>query len=113
MLNNKILNRIVKWVVLVIAYSYLLYKLFSFSSYEAFVDCFRMAGGWQWSALIGCVCLLPFNLLMESLKWRYLLRPIVPFSLWQSCKSVLVGHVGAFSSPMWSVEDSVRVSLLL
>ena len=112
MLNNKILNRIVKWVVLVIAYSYLLYKLFSFSSYEAFVDCFRMAGGWQWSALIGCVCLLPFNLLMESVKWRYLLRSIVPFSLWQSCKSVLVGHVGAFPTPNRLGEYPARVTMM-
>ena len=111
-LKKRTVQQLIKWIVIFLAYGYLGYKLVTFESYDAFVDCLRSASFTHWLSLILCLLLMPLNFLSESLKWQYLLRGVSPISFSLACRSVLVGHVGAFPTPNRLGEYPARVTLL-
>lgn len=48
--------------------------------------------------LIFCVLIMPLNWILESYKWKSVLKPIVPLSLYESFKSIMSGvFVGIFT----------------
>lgn len=45
-----------------------------------------------------CIVLMPVNWILEALKWKILIRPLVPITFYQSIKSVLSGvFLGVFT----------------
>ena len=93
------------------AYGYLAYKLITYDNYQSFFHCFTNAKAHQWFCLGVCLILMPLNFLVESWKWSYLVNTIHPLSLKTSCRSVLIGQIGAFPTPNRLGEYPARVIL--
>ena len=102
---------LLKWLFVVIAYAYLAYKLITYDNYQSFFHCFSHASIYQWLCLITCILLMPLNFLVESWKWSYLVNSIFPISLKNSCRSVLIGQIGAFPPPNRLGDYPARVIL--
>ncbi len=100
-------------LIVVAAYGYLGYRLITFEGYEAFVAYFSQVRGIQALCLLGAFLLFPLNILLESLRWRDLLRGIVPdLSLREAQRQTYYGFVGAFFTPSRLGEYPSRALLL-
>ena len=102
----------IKWLIFLLAYLFLGYKLVTFDSYAELGAYFRSATFEHFLFLIIVFALLPFNLLVEAVKWRKLVSGVQTISLSLAFKSVLVGQTGAFFTPNRLGEFPTR-SLLL
>lgn len=102
----------IKWLIFLLAYLFLGYKLVTFDSYAELGAYFRSATFEHFLFLIIVFALLPFNLLVEAVKWRKLVSGVQSISLSLAFKSVLVGQTGAFFTPNRLGEFPTR-SLLL
>lgn len=105
-------RKTIKWLIFLLAYLFLGYKLVTFNDYEALGLHFRFASFEHYLFLLLVFSLLPFNLLCEALKWRKLLSGIQPISLSFAFKSVLIGQTGAFFTPNRLGEFPTRALLL-
>lgn len=103
---------VTKWVVLVLAYGFLAYKLATFDNYAAFAEQFRTIELWQLICLAAAVLLLPLNLLLEAHKWRLLVAKLQKISIKTAFRSLLVGHTGGFATPNRLGEYPMRASCL-
>ncbi|MGN0186998.1 MAG: lysylphosphatidylglycerol synthase domain-containing protein [Paludibacteraceae bacterium] len=110
--NKQHIYTIVKWLILVLAYAYLAYKLIVFDGYEALWSHFATAGIVHYICLSVVFLLLPCNVLLEAQKWRVLIRGLQPLSLIMAVKAVLVGQTGAFFTPNHIGDVPTRVLLL-
>ena len=110
--NEQHIYTVVKWLILVLAYAYLAYKLVAFDDYATVSAHFAAAGVAHYACLAGVLALLPLNLLLEAQKWRLLVRGLQPLSLMEAVKSVLVGQTGAFFTPNHLGDVPTRVLLL-
>ncbi len=81
------------------AYAYLIYRLLTFDDYSSFAAVFLRADFLQWTALLGCVLLLPLNFFCEASKWRQLLSELHPISYREAIRQVLYGQMAAFITP--------------
>ena len=81
------------------AYAYLIYRLLTFDDYSSFAAVFLRADFLQWTALLGCVLLLPLNFFCEAGKWRQLLSELHPVSYREAIRQVLYGQMAAFITP--------------
>ena len=90
---------LLKWLLLLAAYSYLAYRLAAYRDYPALWQQLRATDAWGWGCLAGCLLLMPLNLLLEALKWRTLLAGICPLSVAEAQRQVYYGFVGAFVTP--------------
>jgi len=109
--NNKILT-IAEWVIVGIAYAYLIYKLCKVDNYSTILHSFKQAGIEECICLVICVLLMPVNLLLESCKWREVLKNIYTLSYKNAFVQVLYGMVGAFITPYRAGDIPSRVLLL-
>lgn len=108
--NKNLILRIFNYVLLTVAYSFLVYKFATFEDYPALMEHFRHAGIWQAGALILAILLFPLNFFFESWKWQFLLRDVVPMSLVEAQKQVYYGTIGAFVTPLRSGDYPTRVT---
>jgi hypothetical protein len=90
---------IASWVVLCLAFAYLLYRLLTFDSYDEFFRTWKQIPVERFSWLFFVFALLPFNLLFESLKWQKVVSHTQKLSLRHSVKSVLAGFSSGFFTP--------------
>lgn len=88
-----------KWLIVVAAYVYLVYKLLTFSQYPDLVEqCRNVTLSRLWW-LVGIVALLPLNWLLEAVKWQRLTANVQSLSLFTSIKAVLAGISTGFFTP--------------
>jgi len=91
--KNKTFKLFLKLVLVLISYGYIYYKIkvspFDFSQFPQL----------QW-LLVGIVLLLmPINWLLESIKWRFLIKDIEQITLSKAIKGVLVGLTSGLATP--------------
>jgi len=103
---------IIRWVLLVLAYGYLAYCLWTYDDYPLLVQQLFSASWVEYLCLVGCVALMPLNLLLESMKWRTLLSDIYPMSLGEAQRQVYYGFIGAFVTPYRAGDYPSRVLLM-
>ncbi len=96
---EKLILKYWKWIIVVLAYSFLIYKLVSFNQYPEFFKQLRATSGGEWGWLAGVFLLLPFNLLLESYKWKLLVARIQRISILQAFKAFLSGISTGFFTP--------------
>jgi hypothetical protein len=77
-----------KWLIFVLAYLFLGYKLVTFDGYEALLEHFSSVSFHDYLFLFFVFLLLPFNLFFEALKWQRLVAGLQPISLGFSCLSL-------------------------
>ena len=101
-----------KWLIFLLAYLFLGYKLFTFDGYEALLEHFSSVSFQDYLFLFFVFLLLPFNLFFEALKWQRLVAGLQPISLGLAFRSVLVGQTGAFFTPNRIGEFPARALML-
>lgn len=101
-----------KWLIFLLAYLFLGYKLFTFDGYEALLEHFSSVSFHDYLFLFFVFLLLPFNLFFEALKWQRLVAGLQPISLALAFRSVLVGQTGAFFTPNRIGEFPARALML-
>jgi hypothetical protein len=89
----------IKWLVLLAAYGYLAYLLFSFNQYNEIWTQWKQSFSSNWSWLLFVLILLPLNWALETKKWQVLIEPVEKLSFKSAFKSVMGGNTAAFFSP--------------
>ncbi|MFT5512696.1 MAG: hypothetical protein ACI8SE_001094 [Bacteroidia bacterium] len=109
--------RILKWVITVVALSFLYYEIFVHHNAFALFKEYQTTIRTVYPSLIIVALLMPINWLLESLKWRGLLTKTSDISVGQSIRGVLMGvtlglftpnGVGEFAGRMWVVQKRFR-----
>lgn len=88
-----------KWVVLIISYAFLIYKIVVFEHYQSFIAQWIKMPITQFVWLLLAVFLLPLNWFVESLKWKHLVSKFQLITLSIAFKAVLAGIVTGFFTP--------------
>jgi hypothetical protein len=90
---------ILKWTILILSYGFLVYKIVEFiHSPASKADWFDLS--WhRWGWLLITIILLPVNLGIEAIKWRFLVSKIEPISLTTAFKSLFSGLATGFFTP--------------
>ena len=84
---------------MIAAYSFLAYKLISFTHYDQLFAWWRQMPMTQFWWLAAVLVLLPVNWLLEAIKWRMLTANVQKITLGFSIKAVLVGISTGFFTP--------------
>ena len=90
---------LLKWLLLVVAYAYLAYRLCTYEDYPALWQQLCATDALGWGCLVLCLLLMPLNILLEALKWRTLLTGVCPMTVAEAQRQVYYGFVGAFVTP--------------
>lgn len=85
--------------MIVAAYVYLAYMLFTFGHYDEVALHFRQMDFSAGCAFAICILLFPLNISIESWKWRYLLQDIYPMGMREAQRQVYFGTIGAVLTP--------------
>jgi hypothetical protein len=101
-----------KWLIFLLAYLFLGYKLVTFDGYGSLLEHFSSVSLHDYLFLFFVFLLLPLNLLFEALKWQKLVTGLQPISLGLAFQSVLVGQTGAFFTPNRIGEFPARALML-
>lgn len=109
---NDYLLKYSKWLIFLLAYLFLGYKLVTFDDYGALANHFSSASFHDYLFLFLVFLLLPLNLLFEALKWQRLVSGLQPISLGLAFRSILVGQTGAFFTPNRIGEFPARALML-
>ncbi len=90
---------ILKWTVLILSYGFLAYKIVEFiHSPASKTDWFNLS--WhRWGWLLVTLALLPVNLGIEAVKWRFLISKVELISFATAFKSLFSGLATAFFTP--------------
>ena len=100
--------KVVKWFIVLLAYGYLAYKLATYDDYATLWTTlnFKLFNlptslNFKLSTLnfISALALMPINILLEAVKWRFLNREIETMSLCEAQRQVYIGFIGAFLTP--------------
>ncbi len=106
-------STVLKWLIVVAAYVYLVYRLIIFDDYATCIDYFRTIGTLPIIYIVLAFALFPLNILFESLKWRVLLRDIEPdMTIAEAQRQTYYGFVGAFITPSRLGDYPTRALLL-
>lgn len=101
-----------KWLVLVLSYAYLAYKLITFNDYDSLFTHFQNLTAFKSGWLVLFVSLFPFNIISETLKWQKLVSDTYPVSFKQSIKAVFAGFTTGFFTPNRLGEPAGRILFL-
>ncbi|MDR3651776.1 MAG: lysylphosphatidylglycerol synthase domain-containing protein [Paludibacter sp.] len=88
-----------KWIILLAAFSFLTYKFITFNQYNQFLIHWKSISPSQFWWLIGVLALLPLNWLLEAIKWRKLVSKVQEININNSIKGVLAGISTGFFTP--------------
>lgn len=91
--------RISKWIIVIAAYSFLIFKLTAFNQYNSLLAQWEKTPMSQWIWLIAVLMLLPLNWLLEAIKWRMLTSGFQKISIGIAIKAVLTGISTGFFTP--------------
>ncbi len=104
--TKQIVRTTANWVVVLIAYTYLIYQLCTTDwSVVTVVSA-------HWIYLLPIVALMPINVLLEALKWRCLLHNVYPMSVMEALRQVLYGFVGSMITPYRAGDYPARMMLM-
>lgn len=107
------LYRAIQWVVLVAAYVFLGYKLYSYDGYSDWFNYFRTADAERFLFLLPSLVLIPLNIFFEACKWRALVAEIYPVTLWEAVRQVCYGQLTAFVTPYKAGDYPGRIGMML
>lgn len=88
-----------KWLILIVSYSYLAYKLITFDQYDELAAHWKQMPASQLWWLVVTLILLPVNMLLEALKWKLFVSKIQKIDIFTSLKSILSGIYTGFFTP--------------
>ncbi len=89
----------IKWLFVMAAFLYLAYKLMTFDQYDEFFQQWALTPACRFWWLAGVFLLLPFNWILESVKWMRITSHLQQLSFMQSLKGVLAGITTGFFTP--------------
>lgn len=101
-----------KLLILIASYSFLAYKLLTFHQYGDLVMQWRQMPFSHIWWLAGVLLLLPFNWLLEALKWKILTSRVQKITVISSIKAVLSGISTGFFTPNRVGEMVGRIAFL-
>ena len=90
---------LISWLILVLSYSFLVYKLFTFNHYSELVNQLKQMPPSKLWWLVLILTLVPVNWIIESLKWKMLVAKVQKISLVKSFQAVLSGISTGFFTP--------------
>lgn len=113
-MNNKRLpyRKLINILLIVLALTYLLCRLLAFDDYSSVASHFKSVSFVGCSLFLFAFLLFPVNMLLESVKWQYLLQDVETLSLAEAQKQVYYGCVGAFVTPGRLGEFPARTLLM-
>jgi hypothetical protein len=88
-----------KWLVLLITYCFLAYKLYTFEHYDAFLQHFQHPSLSQFFWLLVVFALLPLNIFLETVKWQKIIEKTEQIPFRQALNAVLAGFAAGFATP--------------
>lgn len=97
--SNNHLFRYLSAGFLVASVVYLAYEITRFKGYPELIGTFRNSSIEKYIWLVAVMALLPFNWLMEALKWRKVCRYLEKFKLNTAFKAILAGTSSGFVTP--------------
>lgn len=112
-INRTKLYRAIQWIVLVAAYLFLGYKLYSYDGYSDWFNYFRTADAKRFLWLLPSLVLIPLNIFFEACKWHALVAEIFPVSLWDAVRQVYYGQLTAFVTPYKAGDYPGRIAMML
>ena len=92
-------KKIANFVLIVLAYGFLGYKIATYDNYAELLERFSEAEWWQLLCLMVCVALFPVNRLCEAWKWQFLVRGIEPMNILEAQRQVYYGTLAGFVTP--------------
>lgn len=92
-------KKIANFVLIVLAYGFLGYKIATYDNYAGLLERFSAAEWWQLLCLMVCVALFPVNRLCEAWKWQFLVRGIEPMNILEAQRQVYYGTLAGFVTP--------------
>ena len=98
-IEKKIWWRLLKFFIVLAAFSFLAYKLLSFKQYNELSSQWKQMPDSQFWWLIVVFMLLPFNWFLEAVKWKQLISKIQKINLQNSVRGVLAGISTGFFTP--------------
>lgn len=97
--NKKKLLSALKWLIMIVAYGYLIYKLSNIEYWRELKSSFSSISLLQFFLLSGVFVLMPLNWMLEIQKWRILTKNVIRLSFKDAMKSVLAGLNTGFITP--------------
>jgi hypothetical protein len=89
----------VKWLLMIAAYAFLVYKLIVFDGYADFAAYWETMQLSRFGWLSAVFLLLPVNWMLEAVKWRLLVSKIQQIGLTEALKAILAGVSTGFFTP--------------
>ncbi|MGC3978119.1 MAG: lysylphosphatidylglycerol synthase transmembrane domain-containing protein [Paludibacteraceae bacterium] len=97
--NRKQLLSLLKWLIMLAAYGYLIYKLANIEYWTELKHSFTTISLKRFLVFVGVLLLMPINWILEAQKWQVLTKNIVNISFKDAIKSVLAGLNTGFVTP--------------
>lgn len=112
-LNRTIKYHCIQWIVLIAAYAFLGYKLYSYDGYTDWIIYLNSADSHRFLWLLPSLVLLPLNIFLEACKWYVLIGGICPVSIKDAFRQVCYGQLTSFVTPYKAGDYPGRIGLLL
>ena len=106
------LYKIFTYMIVIIAYMVVIYKLVTYNEYETLITHFSNNISSNWAYLIIAILLMPINILSEATKWKYAVAKIEYTSIKKAVFATLKGQVGAIATPNKLGDFPTRASQL-
>ena len=123
MQSSKNISFILKFVIVVLALWFMYQKVFANENlsemYQWFLSTFKQQTSWS---LVFVLLLMFFNWLLDSIKWKFLIKKEEEVSLWLSIKAVFLGitvsiftpnRIGEFGGRVFCLEKADRIKAVL
>jgi len=101
----------IEWLLAVVAFGYLIYRLVLFDNYAMLSATLCQMPRTAYGCLLIAFVLIPVQLYVEVLRWRFTLRGWVNISIRQSWHQVLLGQVAGFITPYRAGDLPARLAL--
>ncbi len=98
-LSREDIVKYITWMVVMLVYCLLIYKLVNYDNYAQLVADFSHISLSRWILLSIAIALMPINLSLEAIKWRYAISPAERITIKDSYKATLIGQIGALITP--------------
>jgi hypothetical protein len=111
-ISYKIVKITAKWLIIGLAYTFLVYKLICFDKYDSLLNEWTKMPVSQvwWFGYV--LALLPINWMLEAIKWRRLLLTIEKLNWTNTIKGVVAGITTGFFTPNRVGEMAGRIVYL-
>ena len=111
-IQHKFLLKVLKWLIMLVAYAYLMVVLIRFEHYNELWDSFKHFSLQKFGWIMLVLALLPANIALEAMKWKAIVARTEKLSLVVSLKAVLAGFSTGFFTPNRVGELVGRIAFL-